>query len=72
MPPSRFPLRRVFALFAAVEIFIVETLVHALHVTDRFASASLGALFGLGFHPLKQRIEHFLKRFAPKDEQPAK
>jgi hypothetical protein len=52
-------------VFAAVEIFIVESLVHALHVTDRFASALLGATFGLGFHPLKHRIEHFLKRFAP-------
>ncbi len=53
-------------LFAAVEIFIVESLVHALHVTDRFASALLGATFGLGFHPLKHRIEHLLRRFAPK------
>jgi hypothetical protein len=54
-------------LFAAAEIYIVESLVHALHVDDRFASAFLGALFGLGFHPLKQRIEHFLKRFAPQE-----
>jgi hypothetical protein len=37
-------------------------------VSDRFASAVLGAIFGLAFHPLKHRIEHFMKRFAPKDE----
>jgi hypothetical protein len=54
-------------LFAAAEIYIVESIVHALHVGDRFASAFLGALFGLGFHPLKHRIEHFLRRFAPKE-----
>jgi hypothetical protein len=34
-------------------------------VNDRFASAIFGAIFGLAFNPLKHRIEHFLKRFAP-------
>jgi hypothetical protein len=24
--------------------------------------------FGVAFHPLKRRIEHFLQRFAPKDK----
>jgi hypothetical protein len=37
-------------------------------VNDRFASAVLGAVFGLAFHPLKHRIEHFLNRFAPKEK----
>ena len=55
-------------LFAVVEIYIAHSLVHALHVNDRFASAVLGAIFGLAFQPLKHRIEHFLKRFAPKDK----
>ena len=55
-------------LFAVVEIYIAHSLIHALHVNDRFASAVLGAIFGLAFHPLKHRIEHFLKRFAPKDK----
>jgi hypothetical protein len=55
-------------LFAVIEIYIAHSLIHALHVNDRFASAVLGAIFGFAFHPLKRRIEHFLKRFAPKDE----
>ena len=54
-------------LAAVVEIYVAHSLIHALHVNDRFASAILGAIFGLAFHPLKHRIEHFLKRFAPKD-----
>lgn len=54
-------------LFGAVEIYIAESVVHALHVDDRFGSAVIGAAFGLAFHPLKVRIEHFMKRFAPKD-----
>jgi hypothetical protein len=54
-------------LAAVMEIYVAHTLIHALHVNDRFASAILGAIFGLAFHPLKHRIEHFLKRFAPKD-----
>jgi hypothetical protein len=53
-------------LAAVVEIYVAHTLIHALHVNDRFASAVLGAIFGLAFHPLKHRIEHVLKRFAPK------
>jgi len=54
-------------LAAVVEIYVAHSLIHALHVSDRFASAVLGAIFGLAFHPLKHRIEHFLKRFAPKE-----
>ena len=55
-------------LAAVVEIYIAHSLIHALHVNDRFASAVLGAIFGFAVHPLKHRIEHFLKRFAPKDK----
>ena len=55
-------------LFAVVEIYIAHKLIHALHVNDSFVSAVLGAIFGLAFNPLKHRIEHFLKRFAPKDK----
>jgi len=54
-------------LFAVIEIYVAHSVIHALHVNDRFASAVLGAIFGLAFHPLKQRIERFLKRFAPKE-----
>jgi len=58
-----------FLLFlsAVVEIYVAHSLIHALHVSDRFASAVLGAIFGLAFHPLKHRIEHVMRRFAPKD-----
>lgn len=52
-------------LFAVVEIYLAHSVIHALQVDDRFASAVLGAIFGLAFHPLKHRIEQFLKRFAP-------
>ena len=55
-------------LSAVVEIYVAHSLIHALHVSDRFTSAVLGAIFGLAFHPLKNRIEHFMKRFAPKDK----
>ena len=51
-------------LFAVAEIYIAHMLIHALHVNDSFVSA----VFGLAFHPLKHRIEHLLKRFAPKDK----
>jgi hypothetical protein len=53
-------------LFGVIEIYVAHSLIHALHIDDRFATAVLGALFGLAFHPLKRRIEHFLQRFAPK------
>jgi hypothetical protein len=59
-------------LFAVVEIYVAHSIIHALHVDDRLASAILGAIFGLAFHPLKQRIEHFLKRFAPKEREEVK
>ncbi len=58
-------------LFAVIEIYVAHSLIHALHVTDSFASAILGAIFGLAFHPLKHRIEHMLKRFAPKEKAAA-
>jgi hypothetical protein len=34
-------------------------------IGDRFASALLGTLFGLAFHPIKNRMEHALRRFGP-------
>ena len=50
--------------FATVEAFIAEQLVASLGVTDHFASAFLGALFGLAFRPLKTRLERLLRRLA--------
>jgi hypothetical protein len=55
-------------VFAVFEIYVAHSVIHALHVNDRFASAVLGAIFGLAFHPVKQRIEHLMKRLAPKGE----
>jgi hypothetical protein len=57
-------------LFAVVEIYVAHSIIHALNVSDRFASSVLGAIFGLAFHPLKRRIEHFLKRFMTTDKVP--
>jgi hypothetical protein len=52
--------------FASVEAFVAEHLVSALHVTDHFASAVIGGIFGLAFHPLRRRIEMVLEKFHPK------
>ena len=40
-------------------------LVDVAGIGDRFASALLGTLFGLAFHPIKNRMEHALRRFGP-------
>lgn len=49
--------------FATIEVFTAEHLVQALRITDHFASALIGGVFGLAFHPVKQRIEKLLERF---------
>jgi hypothetical protein len=55
-------------VFAACEHYLVHLLVHGIGVSNSFATAVLGALFGYGFHPLKHRLEHFLKRVLPAGE----
>ena len=50
---------------AIVEAFLVNLLVDVTAISDRFASALLGTLFGLAFHPIKNRMEHALRRFGP-------
>jgi hypothetical protein len=49
--------------YATVEAFLVNLLVDVTGIGDRFASALLGTLFGLAFHPIKNRLEHSLRRF---------
>jgi hypothetical protein len=51
--------------YATVEAFLVNLLVDVAGIGDRFASALLGTLFGLAFHPIKNRMEHALRRFGP-------
>src|SRR5437762_9655556 len=43
--------------------FLVNIFVDVAGISDRFASALLGTLFGLTFHPIKNRMEHALRRF---------
>jgi hypothetical protein len=47
--------------YAIVEAFLVNLLVDVTSISDRFASALLGTLFGLAFHPIKNRMEHALR-----------
>jgi hypothetical protein len=51
--------------YAIVEAFLVNLLVDVAGIGDRFASALLGTLFALAFHPIKNRMEHVLQRFGP-------
>ena len=48
--------------YATVEAYVVNLLVDVTGINDRFASALLGALFGLAFHSIKNRMEHLLRR----------
>ena len=38
-------------------------------ISHRFASALLGTLFGLAFHPIKNRMEHALRRYTNLEER---
>jgi len=51
--------------YATVEAFLVNFLVDVTGISDRFAGALLGTLFGLAFHPIKNRMEHALQRLGP-------
>jgi len=41
-------------------------------ISDRFASALLGTLFRLAFHPIKNRMEHALRRYTNLEEMKRK
>jgi hypothetical protein len=47
--------------YAIVEAYVVNLLVEVAGISDHFASALLGTLFGLAFHPIKNRMEHLLR-----------
>jgi hypothetical protein len=51
--------------YAIVESYVVNLVVEVAGISDRFASALLGTLFGLAFHPIKNRMENALRRFGP-------
>jgi hypothetical protein len=53
--------------YATAEAFLVNFLVDKTGISDRFASAFLGTVLALAFHPIKTRMEHALKRFANLD-----
>jgi hypothetical protein len=55
-------------VYATVEAFLVNLLVDVASISDRFASALLGTLFGLAFHPIKNCMEHALRRYRNLDE----
>lgn len=51
--------------YATVEAFVVNVLVDKLGVNDRFAGVFLGTVLALAFHPIKNRMEHVLRRLQP-------
>jgi hypothetical protein len=51
--------------YAIVEAYVVNLLVEVVGINDHFASALLGTFFGLAFHPIKNRMEHALRRVGP-------
>ena len=47
--------------YATVEAFVVNILVAKTGINDQFASALLGTVLALAFHPIKNRMEHGLR-----------
>jgi hypothetical protein len=48
--------------YATIEAFVVNILVARTGINDQFASALLGTVLALAFHPIKNRMEHGLRR----------
>ena len=48
--------------YATIEAFVVNILVAKTGINDQFASALLGTILALAFHPIKNRMEHGLRR----------
>jgi len=48
--------------YATLEAFVVNIVVARTGINDQFASALLGAVLALAFHPIKNRMEHGLRR----------
>ncbi len=51
--------------YATVETFLVNFLVDKTGISDRFASTLLGTVLALAFHPIKNKMEHALRRLGP-------
>jgi len=47
--------------YATLEAFVVNIVVARTGINDQFASATLGAVLALAFHPIKNRMEHGLR-----------
>jgi hypothetical protein len=48
-----------------MEAFVANLLVDKIGVSNSFANALLGTVLALAFHPIKNRMEHTLKRIGP-------
>jgi hypothetical protein len=51
--------------YATMEAFVANLLVDKIGVSNSFANALLGTVLALAFHPIKNRMEHALKRLGP-------
>ena len=48
-----------------MEAFVANLLVDKIGVSNSFANALLGTVLALAFHPIKNRMEHALRRLGP-------
>jgi hypothetical protein len=51
--------------YATAEAFVTNFLTDKIGVSNSFANALLGTVLALAFHPIKNRMEHALKRLGP-------
>jgi hypothetical protein len=51
--------------YATMEAFVANLLTDKIGVSNSFANALLGTVLALAFHPIKNRMEHALKRLGP-------
>lgn len=58
-------------IYATAEAFLANLLVDKIGVSNSFANALLGSVLALAFHPIKNRMEHGLRRFGSRDKTPA-
>ena len=56
--------------YATMEAFVANLLVDKIGVSNSFANALLGTVLALAFHPIKNRMEHGLKRFGSRATPP--
>jgi hypothetical protein len=56
--------------YATMEALVVDLLVDKIGMSNSLANALLGTVLALAFHPIKNRMEHTLKRMGPRATQP--